>query len=322
MFNSLKFTFLCLFLFLSIEESYADCIINARVDKSSVIVGDEIQLTVVLKYKEGDYCKIQDNVEFEKFKILRKDLKSEKGDGQISDTYTFVLIPLELGEVFIKPVQIQTSIDAGFADDEGFLTTPEIKINVQGVIDSEKEAKLKDILPPEKVYERTYILLYILALAIAIAVFVYLLLRYMRKRHAVRQVSEESKISEVHINPYEEAILALKLVEEERLISKSMYKELYLRLTEILKRFIERFYGFNAVEMTTYELTIYLMDHPQPNLDLTELKDFLSVADLVKFAKFVPSAESAYRDFNIVRNIIDKAARRIASSTDAEINKT
>ncbi|MGB9600138.1 MAG: hypothetical protein ACPL7I_06265, partial [Myxococcota bacterium] len=117
--------------------------------------------------------------------------------------------------------------------------------------------------------------------------------------------------------PYDEAILSLKLLEEERLISKNMFKELYLRLTEILKRFIERFYGFNALEMTTDELLFYLMDHPQPNLDLNDIRNFLGLADLVKFAKYEVDAELAYRDFNFVKNIIERAARPISMNINS-----
>jgi len=232
-----------------------------------------------------------------------------------------VLSPLELGEVSIPPITVHTSEDAGYADEEGPIETPEIKINVQGVIAGGQDAKLKDILPPEKVYERTYLLLYILGGIVAAALLVLLLLRYLKKRKAKNAESIRSSPPEPELSPYEEAMLSLKILEEERLISKSMYKELYLRLTEILKRFIERFYGFNAVEMTTSELMLYLMDHPQPNLDIAEMKDFLSLSDLVKFAKYTPEPESAYRDFNNVRNIISKAARHITGETAGDGGK-
>lgn len=295
---------------------YATCIVSARTDNNSVLVGDSITLTINLKYNDGEYCKIGDDVNIPKFKIIKKEVKSEKNNGQIIDTYTLVITPLELGEVSIPAINIQTIADGGFADDEAGLSTPEIKITVNGIIKNQEEAKFKDILPPEKVYERTYLLLYILGGLILLAILIYLLVRYL-KRRKINTVQEEVKQNvPPPLSPYEEAMLSLRLLEEEKLISKSMFKELYLRLTEILKRFVERFYGFNALEMTTEELSLYLMDHPQPNLDLNEVKNFFNIADLVKFARYNVDTEIAYRDFNAVRNIIEKAAHPISSGTN------
>lgn len=310
---------LILFVFSLPVSAFGDCILNAKVDKNSIVVGDEIVLTVTLKYRDGEFCHIRDDVNFSKFKLLKKDFKTEKEGGFVVDTYSFGITPLELGEIIIPSVTVYTIPDAGYEDSEGNLSTPEIKIEVKGVISNEQEAKLKDILPPEKVYERTYFLLYIFLAIILSCILAYILIKYYKKRVKEEKRSQDAIVVEPQLTPYEEAMLSLKLLEEEKLISKFMYKELYLRLTEIVKRFIERFYGFNAVEMTTYELTIYLMDHPQANLDLKELKNFLNIADLVKFAKFTPDEESAYRDFNIVREIINKAARHTTDVTTGEV---
>ncbi len=296
----------------------AECIVNAQTDKNSLLVGDSLTLTINLRYKDGEVCKIDENVSLSKFKLLKRDLKTEKNGTQLIDTYTFILTPLDLGEIEIPPININTSTDGGFSDEEAGLSTPAIKISVQGIIQNEQDAKLKDILPPEKVYERTYILLYILGGLTILALIIYLIWRHLKNRKKTELKENESSTAISILSPYEEAIISLKLLEDEKLISKSMYKEFYLRLTEILKRFIERFYGFNAVEMTTSELTTYLIDHPQPNLDLTEVKNFLYMADLIKFAKYIPDAEMAYRDFNNIRNIIEKAAGHTNRSDPAQ----
>lgn len=308
-----------LILLLVSATTYAECIINAKTNKNKVIVGDEVNLSITLKYRDGEPCALSEDISLPKFRILKKDVKSEKSDSYTIDTYVLTLVPLELGDVTIPSIRVNIIQDAGPNDEDSGLSTPEIKINVQGVISNEKEAVLKDILPPEKVYERTYLLLYIIGGLLALSLLIYLVVRYIRKRRSkVAGLPSEERPLEPLLPPYEEAIQSLKRLEEERLISKYHFKEFYLALTEILKRFIERFYGFNALEMTTYELTVYLLDHPQPNLDFANLKDFLEVADLVKFAKFTPDVESAYRDFNRVREIIDRAACRLITSESSE----
>lgn len=297
-----------LLILLSSGYVYSDCIINASVDKNSVVVGDPVALNVVVRYQSQENCIIRDDINFGKFKLLNRDVKSESRDDQKIDTYTFILTPLELGEVSIPPIAVYTSVDAGYSEEESPLSTQEIKISVSGVI-KEEQPQLKDILPPEKVYEHTYLLIYIIVGLLVFSAVIYLITRYLKKRRvsATKGIGEE--ISTPPISPYEEALIALKDLEEQRLITRSEYKQLYLRLTEILKRFVERFYGFGATEMTTYELTVYLLDHPQPNLNLDDVRGILSQADLVKFARFSPEPEMAYRDFNGVRDIIEKAAR-------------
>lgn len=297
-----------LLILLSSGYAYSDCIITASVDKNSVVVGDPVTLNVVVRYQSQQNCIIPDDINFGKFKLLNRSVKSESRGDQKIDTYTFILTPLELGEVSIPPITVYTSVDAGYPDEESHLSTQEIKISVSGVI-KEEQPQLKDILPPEKVYERTYLLIYIVVGLLIFGMLIYLITRYLKKRRlsAAKEIGEGD--STPPISPYEEAIIALKNLEEQRLIGRSEYKQLYLQLTEILKRFVERFYGFGATEMTTYELTAYLLDHPQPNLSLEDVRGILSQADLVKFARFTPEPEMAYKDFNGVKDIIEKAAR-------------
>lgn len=65
-------------------------------------------------------------------------------------------------------------------------------------------------------------------------------------------------------------------------------KVYYTQLTETLRTYIEKRFGFNAKEMTTSEIIDELC--ATDNLDsLNELKDILMKADLVKFAKLSTS---------------------------------
>ncbi|HVC08826.1 MAG TPA: hypothetical protein VNH15_02665 [Elusimicrobiota bacterium] len=69
------------------------------------------------------------------------------------------------------------------------------------------------------------------------------------------------------------------------------HKDFYSALTEILKRYIERRFGFAAPQMTTVEISRALR---QADLDRGipgRLKEVLDRADLVKFAKIPPEPE-------------------------------
>lgn len=76
------------------------------------------------------------------------------------------------------------------------------------------------------------------------------------------------------------------------LLDRGEVKEFYFRLTMILRRYIESRFGIMAPERTTEE---FLVDM-KTNAALTDdhkrtLAEFLTSADMVKYAKFVPAAD-------------------------------
>ena len=67
-------------------------------------------------------------------------------------------------------------------------------------------------------------------------------------------------------------------------------KLFFLDLTQIIKQFLHRTYGFNAEDFTTYE-TLYDLRRRETEAALLNNMEFLfNTADLVKFAKFIPDA--------------------------------
>ena len=61
-------------------------------------------------------------------------------------------------------------------------------------------------------------------------------------------------------------------------------KEYYTKLTDILRIYIHRRYGFNAKEMTSSEIIAHLQQQDKKSIE--ELQQLFQTADLVKFAKF------------------------------------
>lgn len=87
--------------------------------------------------------------------------------------------------------------------------------------------------------------------------------------------------------PYEVAITGLRKLKEKKLWEQGMEKEYFTDLTDILRRYLDKRFGINAMEMTTREI----MDHLY-NSDVKDKRDYmrqiLNVADFVKFAKVRP----------------------------------
>jgi len=88
------------------------------------------------------------------------------------------------------------------------------------------------------------------------------------------------------LSPWDEALRALEQIPMEEWLDREQYKRYYYTLSEITKRYLERRFGFNAVEQTTSEIISSLKLGKVPERE--GFGRFLSRADLVKYAKIVP----------------------------------
>ena len=91
------------------------------------------------------------------------------------------------------------------------------------------------------------------------------------------------------------------------LIKQGRIKEFYERISDILRHYIEHRFNLRAPERTTEEflaelrLTDYL-SVPDKN----SLGEFLEHCDMVKFAKYNPTADQIQRTFDLVKDFIEK----------------
>jgi hypothetical protein len=137
----------------------------------------------------------------------------------------------------------------------------------------------------------------LLALLLSGVVFVALLwfIRNRTKNYLVAPV----------LSPEEVAQLALSQLIAEELPSRGMVKEFYLRLTGIVRVFIEGKTGLRAPEQTTEEFLKDMrassrFDGPQAY----QLQEFLTAADLVKYAGQTPDETSILKSLERAREFI------------------
>ena len=85
--------------------------------------------------------------------------------------------------------------------------------------------------------------------------------------------------------PYEEAMLALTTLKGRNLWQNGQEKEYFTGLTDILRVYIDRRFGINAVEMTSSQIMDKIKQNKEAHIANDQLKDVLEIADFVKFAK-------------------------------------
>ncbi len=114
-----------------------------------------------------------------------------------------------------------------------------------------------------------------LAALLVIGVAVFLIVRYLTRR-----------VREHFMSPIERAWAELDRLMKKGLPGRGRYKDFYVELTMVVRRYIQRKYGIKAPNLTTEE---FLASFDGGD----ELKKFLESADLVKFAGVEATPEMA-----------------------------
>lgn len=121
--------------------------------------------------------------------------------------------------------------------------------------------------------------LFLIALLIAVAL-ILVYRRYRRVGHILPKKPEQT--------PYEEAIKRLNELKQRKLWEQGEEKEYYTELTDILRRYLWRRFGINAVEMTSRQILESLSGNKEIKDKRVYFRQILDMADFVKFAKVRP----------------------------------
>ncbi len=101
--------------------------------------------------------------------------------------------------------------------------------------------------------------------------------------YALTRIS--ARVRELRMSPIERAMSELERLLRRRLPEKGLFKDFYVELTMVVRRYIERSHSVRAPEQTTEEFLAAASVHPEFTPEtLALLKNFLESADLVKFA--------------------------------------
>lgn len=165
----------------------------------------------------------------------------------------------------------------------------------------------ENLKTPVRFYEVKGLILYWILAIIAVLAAVYLIIRYRDDKPIIRRIKIEPKVP-AHIR-------AISGIEELRQMGGSHSedsKAYYTSLTDILREYINERFGFNATEMTSYEI-LERLEESRDKESLSELRDLLSTADMVKFAKFKPMLNE--NDRNLV------SAMEFVNETKVEVSE-
>ncbi len=128
---------------------------------------------------------------------------------------------------------------------------------------------------------------------------------YFGLRRYLGRKEPENKPSAPPIPPYEAARQALMALKSENLCEQGREKDYYTTLTDILRVYLQRRFGINAMEMTSDQIRRTLSRNEQTKYSKKYVDQVLEIADFVKFAKMRPLPDDNIRAFNSALQFVE-----------------
>jgi len=208
-----------------------------------------------------------------------------------------------LGEVEIPPIPVRYRLADGT---EGEAETEPIVLKVASLLPREAdEQKLVDIQGPQRVgIGRAFWLALIVALLLGAGLVTWL----VRRR---RKETAPAATPVPQTPPDVEALAALDALAASGLLEARAFREFYIRLTAVAKRYLERRLDAPVLEMTTAETVALLRDHAHGGELLPVMRDLAQAADQIKFARGQGLTEAAERHLAAVRALVAALEARL-----------
>jgi hypothetical protein len=218
-------------------------------------------------------------------------------DGRVVHRSSWVLEPFLAGSYKLPPLTVRYSEKKPQGVEPGEISTEEIPVEVASVLTEGEEPQIKDIAAPLEMPAPWWPWAAgAAALAALLAGFYWWRKRKRLERDAVPPPA-----------PHEVAYQELEKLLAAGLLEKGDAKLFYLRLSNVLRHYIEDRFGLRAPEQTTEEFLAELRrNQPFGSAHKERLQEFLEHCDLVKFAEMQPTRGEAETSVALCRRFIDE----------------
>jgi len=229
-------------------------------------------------------------------------------DGRVTRSRTYYLEPFLEGTYTVPPLTVEFWEEQEGADERMTFDTETFSMTVSSVLPPDSEPGLKAIAGPLDVRDPLpwfrYALIAILLLALAAALYWY-------RFHYTPPPPPPA----LPVPPHERALAALEAIRRAKLVEQGRYKEYYIQVSDVLRRYMEEQFQVRAPERTSEEFLEDLQHSAVLGLqEQLLLREFLRHCDLVKFARAEPTSEQINETMETCeRFIVDSEAASRAS---------
>ena len=270
-----------------------------EVDTTAIHVGDRIAVRLSVDHPEGWTVVWPDSVAASPFEVLDYVVAGPKalaGGGGTRAAATLTVTSFELGELEIPPIEVAVADPDGTVQ---MLSTDPFRIGVESV-GLDESGNIREIRGPLSIARSWWALApWLLLVAVVGAGAV-----YVHRRARARPVAEVAK-PKVPPRPFHlVALQALDELEASSWLERGQVKRWHVRVSEIIRTYVEGQLEVPALEMTTGEVVAGLRGAALGGRVTEAFHAFLARCDLVKFAKLRPGADESRELLGVARNLV------------------
>lgn len=269
--------------------------LKTTIDSTSIYIGDQTLIHLDLSQKLGDIVQLPyfaDTITNGLFvlNMSKPDTVKLAGD-RIQIKLDYLVTSFDEGLYYIPPFKAIKGQDTALSNDLGLKV---LAFNVEDTTDG----AFFDIKP---VYNAPWVFAdyFFLVLGVFSGIWIILMILIALKKYRNRKAGILPVVpSEPLLPPDIEALQALEYVKQSKLWQTGYEKEYYTRITDTLRRYLERRFEVNAMEMTTSEIMDALKSSDKMKEVKNQLRLVLETADFVKFAKMSPMQDENEANLN------------------------
>lgn len=293
--------------------------LTTALDTTLITVGDRLTLQVRVEHAADAAVSWPDSVDVQPFEVLDARVAPTQTRGQTAvSTATFSLTTFELGEQELPAFDVRVLHPDGREEE---LPTDRYGVEVVsvGVDDS---GDIREIRGPLAIPLGMLRLLAFLVLLMLVGAALYAAWARRRRHDGDDGFQPGPPPRPAH----EVALEELDRLESSTLLVEGRVKDFHIRVSEVLRRYVEARFRVPALEMTTWEVMGGLQSVGVDEGLRTDLRRFLDQCDLVKFAKAEPDERASRGVLQLGRELVYRStpaqAAQAATPAEAESEPT
>ncbi len=293
---------------------------KAVLDTNHILIGDQVALRILVS--QSPKMKIG-------FPIFKDSLVSgievlsdrpvdtlKKDNGLVSLVKSYLLTSFDTGSYTIPNLKLLLLMEGAKPDT---ISLDNLMLHVGSVAIDTTKSSIKDIKPPLSApltfREVAPWLFGGLGVVALVGLIIWLVIRRIQNKPLLSMVKNDEPADSM-------AIRLLAELKEKNLWQNNHFKQYHSELTEILRVYIYRMFGVNALEQTSDEILQSMAAKKILTTDLLDsLRTVFTVADLTKFAKYTPLPDENINSMTISEQFVEKT-KPVAAAVEVEANQT
>ena len=276
--------------------------VETAVSAATAAVGDPITVVLTVRHAADAEVRWPDPVDAAPFELLDAPgaQSAASPDGGVESRLELRVAAFELGELSFPPLDLEV-VDAGGGATA--LATEAVTVAVESV-GRDEGGDIRDIKGPLAIPFAVVTLLPWIAALLAVTAAA----AWLYRRHR-RRARPEAFVPALPPRPaHEVAREALDTLEAAGLLERGEIKTYHIRLSDILRVYLEGRFGVDAMEMTTGEVLDGLLRTDADRGAVADVRRVLDRCDLVKFAKLRPAVPDCRGLSPLARRVVEVTA--------------